>query len=68
MVDPHRLGSLYSTLSIMDTAGSLLAGPLLAQALKWSISLGNGWSGLPYILSSLLCGAAAIVLFLPKPF
>lgn len=67
MVEPHRLGSIYSTLSIMDTAGSLVAGPILALALKWSISLGHGWSGLPYMFASILCGAGAAVLFMTKP-
>lgn len=67
MVEPHRLGSIYSTLSIMDTAGALVAGPILAQALKWSINLGHGWSGLPYLFASVLCGAGAVVLFLAKP-
>lgn len=67
MVEPHRLGRIYSTLSIMDTAGSLLAGPILAQALSWSFRLGHSWSGLPYMFASFLCGAGAVVLFLIRP-
>ncbi|CEJ94628.1 hypothetical protein VHEMI10146 [[Torrubiella] hemipterigena] len=62
LVDPHRLGSIYSTLSLMDTVGSLVAGPVLAQALKWGIRWGGIWRGLPYIFSSALCGAAAVAL------
>lgn len=56
------VGTLYSTLSTMDTFGSLLAGPVMAQGLKMSVRLGGIWRGMPYIFSFVLCGLTAVVL------
>jgi hypothetical protein len=54
LVDPAMLGTLYSTVSVMDTIGSLLAGPAMSLAFKWGMRLGGFWVGLPYLVSTCL--------------
>ena len=66
MVDPTMVGTLYTTLSMMDTLGSLLAGPSIAAAFKWGMRLGGVWLGLPYMLSMGLCGPVSILMFVVK--
>lgn len=68
MVEPHRSGSVYTALAIMNTIGVLIAGPLMAESLKWSVGLHGVLKGLPYFFSSIICGlAAAVVLALRFP-
>ena len=56
------LGTLYAMLSVMDTVGSLLAGPIMANGLKLSLRLRDIWRGMPYIFSFLFCGVTAVIL------
>lgn len=56
------IGTLYTTLSMMDTMGSLLAGPIVAKTFSWSMRLDGIWKGMPYVMSFILCGVAALAL------
>ena len=56
------VGTLFTTLSMMDTLGSLLAGPIVAKTFSWSMRLDGIWKGLPFVMSFLLCGAAVLML------
>lgn len=62
LVGPHMIGTLYTALSVMETTGSLIAGPLTAEAFKLAMKLGGIWRGLPFMLSLALCGLAALFL------
>ncbi|KAF2277336.1 putative MFS transporter [Westerdykella ornata] len=62
LVDPAMIGTLYSTLSVADTTGSLLAGPLVATTYKLGMQLGGIFHGMPYMLSFGLCAIAALVM------
>lgn len=57
------IGTLFTTLSMMDTLGSLLAGPIVAKTFSWSMRLDGIWKGLPYIMSFLICVGAVLALF-----
>lgn len=57
------IGTLFTTLSMMDTLDSLLAGPLVAKTFGWSMRLDGIWKGLPYIMSFLICIGAVLALF-----
>jgi hypothetical protein len=61
-VEPEKLGTMFMALSVMDTTGTLLAGPLVALAFKVGIHLGNLWHGMPYLLSFSLCSIATLVM------
>ncbi|EPE06190.1 general substrate transporter [Ophiostoma piceae UAMH 11346] len=50
---------LYTLTSMVETAGSVLAGPVLAWAFSSGLRLGGAWIGLPYYY---VCGLCAIAL------
>lgn len=56
------VGTLFTTLSMMDTAGSLLAGPIVAQAFSWSMRIEGMGKGIPYIMSFIGCALASLAL------
>lgn len=56
------VGTLFTTLSIMDTLGSLLAGPIVAKTFSWSLRLKGIWKGLPFVMSFIICGLASLAL------
>lgn len=62
LVEPTMIGTLYTMISVMDTLGSLSAGPLVAEAFKWGMHLGGVWHGLPYMLSFAFCGLGALLM------
>ncbi|KAI7489989.1 hypothetical protein KC351_g938 [Hortaea werneckii] len=62
LVEPNMIGTLYTMISVMDTLGSLSAGPLVAEAFKWGMHLGGFWHGLPYMLSFTFCGLGALLM------
>lgn len=62
LVEPTMIGTLYTMISVMDTLGSLSAGPLVAEAFKWGMHLGGVWHGLPYMLSFTFCGLGAFLM------
>lgn len=47
-VSQDDTGLLYSVLALMQSAGGLLAGPLLALSFRWGLSLGREWTGIPF--------------------
>jgi hypothetical protein len=49
---------MFTTLSVMDTTGTLLAGPLVAMTFKFGVRIGGLWHGMPYLLSLGLCTIA----------
>ncbi|EFQ35951.1 hypothetical protein CGRA01v4_07657 [Colletotrichum graminicola] len=56
------VGTLFTTLSMMDTMGSLLAGPLVAKTFSWSMRLDGIWKGMPDVISFVMCGLASLAL------
>lgn len=57
-------GLLYSALAIMQSIGGLVASPLLAVTFRWGLSLGDGWTGIPFaaVAGLFACGFIAISL------
>ncbi|KAF4869877.1 MFS efflux pump atnC [Colletotrichum siamense] len=63
LVEKDMVGTLFTTLSMMDTLGSLLAGPIVARTFSWSMRLDGIWKGMPYIMSFAMCGLASLALY-----
>ncbi|KAM3470136.1 hypothetical protein MY8738_009862 [Beauveria namnaoensis] len=63
LVEKDMIGTLLTSVAIMDTTGALLAGPIVAKTFSWSLTLHGVGRGLPYLCSFLLCGLATIMLF-----
>jgi len=53
---------LYTVIGICETAGALVAGPLLAMSFRAGLDWGGDWLGLPYIAAGSLFAVAAIAL------
>ncbi|KAF4828414.1 MFS efflux pump atnC [Colletotrichum tropicale] len=62
LVEKDMVGTLFTTLSMMDTLGSLLAGPIVARTFSWSMRLDGIWKGMPYVMSFATCGLASLAL------
>lgn len=54
LVEEHHVGILNSLVGFMDMTGMMIAGPILAKAMREGIRLGGPWIGLPFMISALL--------------
>ncbi|CAI7678157.1 unnamed protein product [Penicillium discolor] len=64
LTEPTMIGTLYSALALMETLGSLLAGPVMSWAFRWGVNLGGAWLGMPYLISAAICGAMTTIILL----
>ncbi|KAI1175806.1 major facilitator superfamily domain-containing protein [Nemania sp. FL0916] len=60
--EQDEAGLLYTALSITQTIGALIAGPLLSISFRWGLGLGREWTGIPFCLVAGLfaCGFLAV--------
>ncbi len=63
LLPQDQIATAYSVISIVDTLSTMLGAPLLAGLLKHGFKLGGGYVGLPFIFTSLMLGAFAIMFF-----
>ncbi|RDW94397.1 hypothetical protein BP5796_00160 [Coleophoma crateriformis] len=63
MVEPHHIGTLFNTISLLQTAGSIIAGPLLANTFKLGLKMDGIWIGLPFMIAGCLLSFAAVVIW-----
>jgi hypothetical protein len=54
LVSPEHIGTLYTSMGLMVTFGIILSGPLIAVSFNIGLRLGGLWSGLPYLIISVL--------------
>lgn len=62
MVDKTLLGTVFTTLSLMDTVGALFAGPIDAILMKHSLRMEGIWQGLPFMFAFVCCALATVSL------
>ncbi|KAG2160618.1 hypothetical protein VTO58DRAFT_104841 [Aureobasidium pullulans] len=63
-VDSRHVASMYTFLNLLNTAGAILASPLLASTFVLGMKWGGDWQGLPYFCLGVLGTVSAIALFL----
>jgi hypothetical protein len=61
IVDKTHVNTMYTTISVFETMGSIIAGPLLAGAFRIGLKLGGAWIGLPFLAAGCLFGSAAVI-------
>ena len=67
-VDPADTSKLYTVISIVETIGSLYAGPMIAWCFSTGMRLKGLWLGLPYIWIAAIFGMVFVVmLFVRAP-
>lgn len=67
-VDPEHRSRLFSLVGMVDVAGSVYSGPMLAGLFSLGMKIGTGWIGLPYyVLAIITAGAWVVLLFVKLP-
>lgn len=59
--DQTIIGLLYSVIAFIETAGTMVANPLLAVAFRAGLGWGREWIGLPFIVAAGLFGGALVI-------
>ncbi|KAM3503743.1 hypothetical protein MY10362_004013 [Beauveria mimosiformis] len=62
VVDKRHTDVMYTTISIFEALGSIIAGPLLSASFRQGLVWGTEWLGLPFLLAGALFGSAVILL------
>lgn len=62
LVDPNRVAELYTVISVVDTLGLMLGGPLLAWLFQRGMQLGGTYVGLPFVTLGLIYAVVALFL------
>ena len=60
-VHKNQTSLLYLCTSVMRSTGAIVAGPLLAEALRVGLRLGGNWLGLPFFVAGCLQVIAAVI-------
>ena len=58
------IGRLFAVIAIVESAGAMIAGPLLAGIFEKGIALGEPWIGIPFLASGTMFVVITIVSFL----
>ncbi len=60
IVDGHHSNAMYTTISLFESMGSIMAGPLLSALFREGMKWGEAWLGLPFLLIGVLYGSATV--------
>lgn len=52
MVEQKHLATIFTTISVLSSLGSLIGAPLLAYTFKQGLKLGGIWIGLPFLVAT----------------
>lgn len=63
LVEEHHVGILNSLVGFLDMVGIMIAGPILAKALKVGFAWGGPWMGLPFMVSAFLFGISTAIVW-----
>ncbi|KAK3321784.1 general substrate transporter [Apodospora peruviana] len=67
-VEPHHTSRLYALISMLETSGAVIGGPVLAWLFNVGLSKGGIWKGLPWFyVSGLVSIAFVAMLFVQRP-
>ncbi|KAM4066384.1 major facilitator superfamily protein [Hirsutella rhossiliensis] len=56
-----HVGALYTTMSVVENMGMLIAGPLLAATFRVGLGWGTAWTGLPFFAAGILLAFAGVI-------
>ena len=63
LVEKHHVARLYSVISVVDTAGSMVGSPLLAGLFQRGLHMGGLWIGLPFYFLGVMSALFTILQF-----
>lgn len=64
LVEKHHVARLYSVISIVDTAGSMVGSPLMAGLFQRGLHMGGLWIGLPFYFLGIMSAAFTVLQFM----
>jgi MFS family permease len=60
LVDQEHVGRLYAAIGLVETCGSLAAGPMLAGLYTLGLQLQGPWVGLPFLAVAIICSVGGV--------
>ena len=63
LVEPNRRAMLFTTVTVIENTGSVLAGPVLAAFFRVGLQLGWGWIGAPFLVSAILFLITSVLIY-----
>lgn len=66
-VDKEKTARLYVLTGMVETVGTLIAGPSLALSFGAGVKAGGFWIGMPYFYVAVFCGVVMLALVLVRP-
>ncbi|OIW31379.1 MFS general substrate transporter [Coniochaeta ligniaria NRRL 30616] len=63
LVEEHHVGICNSLVGFLEMVGIMIAGPILAKALKVGFAWGGPWMGLPFMVSAFLFGISTAIVW-----
>lgn len=66
MVDTTQVARLNGAISIVDTLGILISGPLLAEIYALGLRMGGGWLALPFFMAAVLTAIASGIVWVVR--
>jgi MFS family permease len=63
LVEEHHVGVLNSLVGFLDMVGMMIAGPILAEAMKLGLKWQGLWMGLPFMVSAFLFAISTLIVW-----
>lgn len=63
LVDQQHVGRLYAAISIVETTGMLVAGPIMAGLYALGLKWGGVWQGMPFLCLAVIAVVAGVAVW-----
>jgi hypothetical protein len=63
LAEGRRIALLFTSISVLESIGMLISGPLLASTFKMGMDWGGLWIGLPFISAGCSLVCAGVIVF-----
>ncbi|KAK6348582.1 hypothetical protein TWF718_006370 [Orbilia javanica] len=63
VVEPHHIGILYNAMSVAETTGDFISGPILSSTFSFGQKIGKEWSGLFMTVMAFFYLVVAVAVF-----
>lgn len=66
LVEKHHIATLYNTMAVLETIGTIIAGPIMASTFRWGLEMGGAWVGMPFLCASVMFAGAGVVIWVVR--
>lgn len=64
VIAPDEVSRVYAVISVMETLGGIISGPIMAACYRLGLTLGGMWAALPFIASAFIFSFMAALLWI----